>query len=422
MKKRFLLLICLTSLTVFAVAANLSFAKESNTEEITPRPLAKEDIFKELEIFADAIVLINSNYVEEEKPKKLIYGALEGMLSSLDSHSGFLTPQEYKDIRAETAGEFGGIGIQVTMRDKTLTVISPLEGTPAYKAGILPGDKIIKVDDESTEDLTLDEVVEKMRGIPGTDVKLTIIREGEDRIREFVIKRDIIKVRSIKDTLSLGEGIGYIKILEFQQHTSDELTMAIKKLLKDEAKKGLILDLRNNPGGLLDTAISAAELFLKKDSLIVSTKGRNPQQSAVLKSQVIRPYIGFPMVVLVNRGSASGSEILAAALKDNKRAVIVGEKTFGKGSVQIVMPLKDGSAVRLTTSLYVTPAGNIINDKGVDPDIEIKGSTVMVDKDDEGLEKDKLTIEKLKADNQVKAAIDLLKDRERYKAILDKKS
>lgn len=425
---------CLILLLIFVTSTGLSFGKQPE-EKICPKPLAKEDIFEELEIFADAITLINANYVEEVKPKDIIYGALDGMLSSLDSHSSFLTPKELEEMRTETRGEFGGIGIKVTMRDKVLTVVSPLEDTPAHKVGLEPGDKIIRIDDESTKDYNLDDVVTKLRGIPGTEVKLTIMREGEDRFLNFLIKRAMIKLKSVKPPLVLDANIGYLRIAEFQQYTSLDLNRAMKQLRKQKIK-GLILDLRSNPGGLLSSAVSVSEKFLEKNTPIVSTKGRIEQQDMEFVSGAFRPYTGFPMAVLINKGSASASEIVAAALRDNKRAVIVGEKSFGKGSVQTVIPMKDKSALRLTTSLYYTPSGKIIHEKGIIPDVEVewirpeeKETGEAKDKEEKkkpeakeekySPEKEKeLLLARLKEDNQVQAAIELLKDNERYESLL----
>ena len=408
MKKRLFLKVTLVLLVAFLISWGVSSGKEP-PDSTFPKPLSREDIFKELELFADAITLINANYVEDVKPNDIIYGALDGMLSSLDSHSSFLDPDEYKELKTETTGEFGGIGIKVTVRDKVLTIISPLEGTPADKAGILPGDKIIKIDDESAKDFTLDDAVEKLRGAPGTKVKLTIMRENEDRLKEFVVRRAIIRIESVKDVVILEDSVGYIRIADFQRHTAGDLKKGIEKLLKQKLK-ALILDLRSNPGGLLDTSILVSEKFLERGTTIVSTKGRIKEQNAVFKSKAFKPYLDFPVVVLVNRGSASASEIVAGALKDNQRAVILGETTFGKGSVQTVIPMKDGSALRLTTSLYLTPSGSIINNKGIAPDVEVKFvPSESEEESDTEKPEEELTMKRLREDNQVQAAITYLK-------------
>jgi len=400
--KKVLFIRVILMITLILLLPDSLFCKQP-ADEASIDPLTKEDIFFELELFADTITLINANYVEDVKPKEMIYGALDGMLSSLDSHSGFLTPEEFKELRTDAIGEFGGLGIRVTIRDNVLTVVSPLEDTPAHKAGIMPGDKIIRVGDESTKNFTLDDAVKRMRGVPGSEVKLVIIREGEKKLLDFTIKRAIIKIKSIKEAKMLNNKIGYIRISDFQQKTARDLDKSLKQLLKKRMKY-LILDLRNNPGGLLDSAVSVSEKFLKKGKLIVYTRGRIEQQTADFKSGAFRPYTSFPMVILVNKGSASASEIVAGALADNRRAVIVGGRTFGKGSVQTVIPMKDGSALRLTTSLYYTPSGKVIHKKGIAPDLEVEITESDIEE---------------KRDSQLQAAIELLKDRERYKGLLN---
>jgi len=400
--KKVLFIQAILIITLILLLPDNLFCKQP-TDEASTDPLTKEDIFFELELFADAVTLIDANYVKDVKPKEMIYGALDGMLSSLDSHSGFLTPEEFKELRTDAIGEFGGLGIKVTIRDNVLTVVSPLEDTPAHKAGIMPGDKIIRVDNESTKNFTLDDAVKRLRGLPGSEVKLVIIREGEKKLLDFTIKRAIIKIKSIKEAKMLKDKIGYIRIADFQQRTVRDLDRSLKQLLKKRMKY-LILDLRNNPGGLLDSAVSVSEKFLKKGKLIVYTRGRIEQQKADFKSGAFRAYINFPMVILVNKGSASASEIVAGALADNQRAVIVGEATFGKGSVQTVIPMKDGSALRLTTSLYYTPSGKVIHKKGITPDLEVEITESDI---------------KEKRDGQLQAAIELLKNRERYKELLN---
>ncbi|NQT95517.1 MAG: S41 family peptidase [Candidatus Omnitrophica bacterium] len=415
MRKKLSLFITIILFTVIITPYLLS-AKEPATEpEI--RKLTKEDIFGDLELFADALVLIDANYVKDVKSKDMIYGALNGMLSSLDSHSSFLTPEDFKELRTETKGEFGGLGIKITLRNGILTVVSPLEGTPAFEAGILPGDKILKIDDETTEDFDLDDAVKRLRGIPGTEVRLTIIREDEDALREFKLKRAIIKIDSIKEASILKDKLGYIRIVDFQQDTGSELEKALR-LLSKKKMKGLILDLRNNPGGLLSASVLVSEKFLKRGDPIVSTKGKIKEQDGDFKSRAVRPYSDFPIAILQNRGSASASEIVAGALRDNKRALVVGEKSFGKGSVQTVVPMRDGSALRLTTSYYYTPSGSIIHKKGITPDIEVK--LVRSETTGENAKKKKLsTKERLLKDEQVKAALELLKDEERYASLIN---
>jgi carboxyl-terminal processing protease len=376
---------------------------------------ADDKVLYQLGLFADAITTIDANYVKEVSLKEIIYGALDGMLASLDPHSGFLSPEQHKQLKSDASGAFGGLGIKITLRDKILTVVSPLEGSPAHKAGIAPGDRIIKIDDQPTKDLRLDDAVELLRGIPGTMVALTIIRDADDRIKELEIKRAIIKIESIKHAMIIKDGIGYIKIADFQRHTASDLSKAMRELIKNEMRS-LILDLRNNPGGLLDASVMVSEKFLKKSLDIVSIQGRLDQQNIFFKSRLSKAYTDFPMVVLINKGSASASEIVAGALRDNKRAVIAGQKSFGKGSVQTVIPMKDNSALRLTTSYYYTPSGKIIHDKGINPDLEVISSYIESnDKEAPQALSDK---EKLLNDNQISEAILLLEDKQRYEDIL----
>jgi len=418
MRKTAFLIVTLIILIVSGVS--VVYATEDKVDsKLSKSFITKEDIFFELGLLADAITLVDADYVREVSAKDMVYGALDGMISSLDPHSSFLTPEEYTDLKTDTFGEFGGLGIKVTLRDNALTVVSPLEGTPAYKAGIISGDRILKIDNKSTKGFTLDDAVKVLRGIPGTRVKLTIIREQENRLREFTIRRTIIKIRSIKDALMINENIGYIKIADFQKRTGLDFNKALKRLIKKNMK-ALIIDLRNNPGGLLDASIMVSDMFLKKHDIIVSIKGRNKQQDTVFESTSLKPYTDFPIVVLINRGSASASEIVAAALRDNKRALIVGAKSFGKGSVQTVMPMKDGSAIRLTTSYYYTPSGAIIHEKGIIPDIAIEQKSPDQEVDTGTKLKKKISKEQaLAEDDQIQEAIGLLEDKTRYTSLLE---
>lgn len=379
-----------------------------------------DDLYKELELFSDAVSIIRSDYVEEAASKDLIYGAMKGMLSSLDPYSQFMDPDTYNEMKIETEGEFGGIGIEITIKDNLLTIISPIDDTPAHKVGLKAGDKIVKINGEITRDFTLIEAVKKLRGKPGTDVAVTVLREVEKRLLDFTITRSIIKLESIKRSEVIGSDIGYIRLVEFQEKTGRDLERSLRKLEKKNIK-GLILDLRNNPGGLLDAAVDTAEKFLEKDKVIVSTKGRVEDQNFIFKSKNRNKHLDYPLVVLVNGGSASGSEIVAGAIQDHKRGIILGTKSFGKGSVQTVIPLSDGSAVRLTTSKYFTPDGRTIHDEGIVPDIvveyreteEVEEKSKDLQVFDELLEdkKDKESKEKkTKAyDNQILSAVDVLK-------------
>ena len=328
-----------------------------------------EEGYEELKVFTEALSLIRKNYVEDVKPKDLIYGAIKGMLSSLDPHSAFMTPDQYKEMQVDTKGEFGGLGIQIGSKDGMLTVIAPLEDTPAYKAGIKAGDKIIKINGEFTKDMGLHDAVSKMRGVPGTAVKITIMREGWKDTKEFTITREIIKIKSVKYKL-LDDGIGYVKITQFQEQTSSDLSAAMDNLTKQKVS-ALILDLRNNPGGLLNSAVDVSSQFLPSGKLVVFIKDRKGDKIEY-KSNRHKTEFELPMIVIVNQGSASASEIVAGALKDWNKAVLVGTQTFGKGSVQSVVPLGDGSALRLTTARYYTPKGTSIQSTGITPDIMVK--------------------------------------------------
>ena len=339
----------------------------SNRQEEADR----SDLYNHIQLFSDAIALIRSNYVDEVEPKVLIYGALRGMLKALDPYSQFMDPDTYNEMKVETTGKFGGLGIEISIRDNLLTVIAPIDGTPAYKAGLKAGDKIVKIDNEPTRDITLIDAVKKLRGDAGTSVDLTILREKEKKLLDFTITRDIIKIASIKEAKVIEEGIGYIKLIEFQEGTEKELEKALAGLEK-EGIGSLILDLRDNPGGLLNSAVRVADIFLERGSSIVSTKGRRGNQALEFKAQGKKGYRTYPLVVMVNGGSASASEIVAGAVQDNKRGVVIGTKTFGKGSVQTVVPLSDGSALRITTAKYFTPSGRSIINDGIEPDIAVE--------------------------------------------------
>jgi len=328
------------------------------------------DVYKNIEILTEVLRQIEKSYVEPQDSQKLIYGAIKGMVQSLDPHSSFMTRQEHKELLIETKGSFSGVGIEISIRDNVITVVAPIEGTPAYKAGIEAGDKIIKINDESTNDMTLTDAVKIIRGKKGTKVKLTVAREGAEKPLEFSITRDVIPLKSVRSFL-LGPEIGYARISNFQSKTDKDLSSALEKLEKGRNLKGLVLDLRNNPGGLLSQAIAVSDLFLDS-GLIVSTKGRNKSQDMEVSAHKNRKGRDYPIIVLVNGGSASAAEIVAGALQDNKRAMILGTKTFGKGSVQTILPLSDGSGLRLTTAKYYTPNGKSIQLSGIFPDIELK--------------------------------------------------
>ena len=353
--------------TILIFVAGMSFGLNAKT----PKTDYSQDI-QIIRTYTDVLKLVEDNYVEPTDPKKLLYGSLRGLLSSLDPYSTFFTPEEFKEFTSETQGEFGGLGMEVTMENNKLLVVSPIEDTPAFKAGIKPGDWIIEIDGEPTDKMTLFQAVKKMRGKPGTKVTLTIFRKGIEKPFKVELVRDIIKVKSVK-TKELENGkIGYIRLTQFQENSAEEFEKALKSF---KNKEGIIIDLRNNPGGLLTSAVSIADMLLPKGKLIVYTQGRDPKNREEFYSQS-EPVVDkkIPIAVIVNKGSASASEILTGALKDNNRAIIVGDTTFGKASVQTLIPLPDGSGVKLTVAHYYTPNGNLIMNKGITPDIIVKVS------------------------------------------------
>ena len=333
------------------------------------RVVAKEEAYDALKVFTEVLTHVENNYVESTESKALIYGAIQGMLGTLDPHSSFLPPEVYKEMQVETQGSFGGLGIEITVRDHHLTVVAPIDGTPAQRAGIQAGDHIIRIDDAPTKDMTLVDAVRKLRGPKGSQVIVTILREGREPF-EVSITRDIIEVKSVRSADLIENGVGYIRLVSFQERTARDLAEALTTL-KEQGMRGLILDMRNNPGGLLNQAVLTADLFLEQGKEIVSTEGRVKNQNHRFSDDHGNPET-LPMVVLVNKGSASASEIVAGALQDHQRAILIGTSTFGKGSVQTVIPLNDGSGLRLTTAKYFTPKGRAIHESGLTPDIVVE--------------------------------------------------
>src|SRR5512147_93327 len=344
---------------------------------------AKSDPYEDLRNFTQALEIIKRNYVENPDSRELIEGALRGMVSSLDPHSSYMTERQFKEMNMDIKGEFTGVGIQIGVKNQQLTIIAPIEDTPGFRAGLAAGDKIMKINDEWTKDMSIEQAVDKMRGPRGTSVKLMIFREGWDKPREFTIVRDVIKVVSVKSRM-LDDSVGYVKIIQFQNQTSDELEKALKGLEAKGMKK-MVLDLRNDPGGLLDSSVDVSGKFLPKDSLVVYLQGRQKTDRKDFTTTSAQTPRGYPVVVLVNTGSASASEIVAGALQDSKRALIVGTQTFGKGSVQTVFPLDSGGGIRLTTAKYYTPSGRSIQNVGITPDIEVKLPTVKEAKEGESV-------------------------------------
>jgi len=338
--------------------------------------------YESLEAFSNILSIVKKNYVEDVETKNLVNGAINGMLNSLDPHSAYLTPELYKDLQSDTQGRFGGLGIEITVKGGMLTVVSPIEDTPAFKAGIKSGDQIFKIEDEFTKDMSLVDAVKKMRGLKGTKINLTIRREGAADLIDFSLVRDVIRVQSVKSR-TLEPGYGYVRLAQFQERGDRDIQRALEKLAAEKSGlKGLVLDLRNNPGGLLNQAVRVTDLFLDS-GMIVYTDGRIESQKQKFFAQKDGTWADFPLVVLVNGGSASASEIVAGALQDHKRAVVLGTKTFGKGSVQTILPLDDNSALRLTTARYFTPKGRSIQATGIVPDIVIENVPLVDGKPDE---------------------------------------
>ena len=369
--------------------------------------------YENLRLFTEVLSIVQSQYVDEVPPKDLIYNAIKGTLRGLDPHSSFLDPDMYREMQVETSGSFGGLGIEITLRDDVLTVVAPIEGTPAYRAGIQPGDRILKIEGLSTKDMQLADAVKRMRGKPGSKITVTIVREGWTEPKDFLITREQIRVQSVKNN-QLEPGIEYVRLRQFQEQTSNDLETALEKYTKEGKIQGLVLDLRNNPGGLLTSAVEVTEKFLEPGKLVVYTEGRVRNQNMRFSSNAKRSFTDFPVVVLVNQGSASASEIVAGALQDYGRAVVLGTQSFGKGSVQTIIPLSDGSGLRLTTAKYFTPKGRSIHGKGITPDILVEGpKTTAVNTTGENPNPTppvaETPQEQLKRDPQLQRALDLLK-------------
>jgi len=343
----------------------------------------RDSAYPSLELFSFVLEKVRKDYVDGRNLsyQELVYGALKGMLNTLDPHSEFMEPEKYKELQNDTQGAFGGLGIVISLKDNFVTVVAPMEDTPGSKAGILSGDRILKIDGRSTEKMTLQDAVKNLRGEPNTDVKLTVFRPSSNQMKDYKLTRSVINVDMVKDIngkkeFPLGENkIGYIHLLQFGEKTSDDLENALRKL-KGQGMQALVLDLRWNPGGLLEQAVDVCEKFLPRGELVVTTEGRNAGQNSVRKAMGRGDELhDMPMVVLVNLGSASASEIVAGCLQDLKRAIVLGEKTFGKGSVQSILPLSDGSALRLTTAKYYTPSHKVIHEEGITPDITVPLTT-----------------------------------------------
>ena len=366
--------------------------------------------YEDLKIFTEVLSYVEANYVEQVEPERVIHGAIRGMLRSLDPHSSFMPPEMFGEMQVETEGRFGGLGIEITIRDDVLTVVSPIEETPAFRAGILAGDQIVLVEGESTKDMTLIEAVKKLRGPEGTEVTIGVMRPGFSEPRDFTIVRAVIKIKSVRWT-RLPQDVGYVKVRSFQKTTVNEVKEAIREL-ETQGMASLVLDLRNNPGGLLDQAISVSELFLEDGKLIVYTKGRLTNQDMKGFSKGGGIWSGRPLAILINGGSASASEIVAGALKDWDRATLIGTQSFGKGSVQTIIPLSDGSGLRLTTAKYYTPNNAEIHGEGITPDIVVELEPVSPSDDPESEQGSRrqmeLPGEDMSSDAQLQRAFDFL--------------
>ena len=336
----------------------------------TPAAEPYTNAYEAIALFTKVLEEVHRSYVDADEADydTLVRHALTGMLEDLDPYSQFLDEDGYEDMKDDTSGHFGGVGLVISMKDGLLMVVAPMEGTPAFRAGVLPGDIIIEIDGEETRAMSLSDAVKKMRGEPGSGVTLKILRPANREVKEHAVIREDIEVASVKDAGILEDGIGYIRITQFNEPTADDLKDALEKLSGEEMR-ALVLDLRGNPGGLLTAAAGVAELFLPRGELIVFTRGRTEAGRQEFRSSGRTHYTGFPMVILVNGGSASASEIVAGALQDHRRAILIGEKTFGKGSVQTVLPLENGAGVKLTTAKYYTPSERVIHENGIEPDI-----------------------------------------------------
>lgn len=343
------------------------------SQEVSAREKEDTSLFRELKVFTDVLALVQSDYVRDVDSKELVEGAIKGMLSTLDPHSGYLDPSFYQDLQVQTKGEFGGLGIEITIRDGLLLVVAPMEGSPAEKAGIKPGDSIVKIEGKFTKEFTLVDAIKRLRGPKGSPITISVYRKGSSDLLDYTIVRDRITVRSVRSRL-MDDGYGYVRISQFMETTADDLRRALQALTEkapNKKLKGLLLDLRNNPGGLLTQAILVGDLFLS-EGVIVYTDGRDKTEQQKFFAHAKGTQPSYPIVVMVNGGSASAAEIIAGAFKDHGRALVVGSQTFGKGSVQTITPLGNGGAVTLTTALYYTKSGNSIQQYGVKPDIEIE--------------------------------------------------
>jgi carboxyl-terminal processing protease len=428
-------------LIVLLCSAGTVFADISQKE--------REKTYKQLEVFSNVLSILQDNYVEEIDTKKVLDGAIRGLLYSLDPHSSYLKPEEFSELQEETQGAFSGIGIEITVENNTLSIISPIEGTPADRAGLKSKDIIVEIDGVKTDDMGVDEAIKRLRGPKGTPVKISILREGWTELKEMTLTRDVIPLQSVK-AFFLTPGIAYARITTFQSNTTDDFKKALKDLHAKQPITGLILDLRNNPGGLLNEAVNIADIFLNKGT-IVYTKGRTAEQNIVFSAHDAGDEAKYPLVVLVNEGSASASEIVAGAFQAHKRGIIVGTQTFGKGSVQTIIPLPDGAGLRMTTARYYTPDDKSIQAVGITPDVEVPFMPATAAENEKTTKKTDKTVlreadlpnhfsgsdvknttpisendpelkEKLNKDNQLRTALNILKSLNLYSEFKTKKN
>ncbi|MBI5416872.1 S41 family peptidase [Candidatus Poribacteria bacterium] len=359
-------LIIVAVIILLSVGYNVLFGAASQTQQ-------NKSIYENLKLFSDVLSEIQRSYVDEVSANDLLKGAIKGMLGTLDPHSQFMDKEEYNDLKIQTKGVFGGLGIVVTIKDNILTVVSPIEDTPAFRAGILAGDRIIKIEEEQTKDMTLYEAINKMRGEPGTKINISIYREGHPDLIKYALTRAQIPVASVKYSM-LRNKIGYIRLTEFKSKSGEEIEKALIDL-EGQGMQALVLDLRHNPGGLLNVAVEVSNKFISRGRLIVYTKGRVEGQNMQFFADKEASHPNFPLIVLVNMGSASASEIVSGAIQDWNRGILIGTKTFGKGSVQSIIPLGESSGLRLTTAKYYTPSGRCIHGEGIIPDIVVEMSS-----------------------------------------------
>jgi carboxyl-terminal processing protease len=417
MKKRLLYGILTAGLAVNLLLGARVYLQSAETS-------GRDDAYAQIALFTRVLEMVRQDFVDGEKSsyQTLIRGAMKGMLTTLDPHSEFMDPPKYRDLRDDTEGAFGGVGLVVSMKDGFVTVVAPMEDTPGFNAGIQSGDRIVKIDGKAAEKITVADAVKRLRGKAGTKVTLTVFRPGKNETKDYTLTRAVISVETVKDINGkrefpvLDNKVGYVKLTQFGEKTSGELEAALKKL-DQKGMQSLVIDLRGNPGGLLDQAVKVCEKFLQKGKLVLTTEGRNKRNDQRYIAAGTNPRTKLPLVVLVNGGSASAAEIVSGCLQDSGRAIVVGEQTFGKGSVQSILPLPDNSALRLTTAKYYTPSHKVIHEKGITPDIIVE----MSDADEADLamrrsaggldsvpEKDRARVEKVQ-DVQLDRALDLLK-------------